>query len=65
MKIILPAREAVGAHGWTHQVQWEEDRKPCFVRCKTGRQADAYADQLKRAGLKPVVIDLHDAMQLH
>lgn len=65
MDIILPDREFAAQKGWTHQVQWMEDGRPCFVRCMSGREADARADALKKAGAKPVVIDLKDALQLH
>jgi hypothetical protein len=65
MKIIRPDRETARKRGWTHQVQWVDGGLPCFVRCKSGREADSYADELKKSGAKPVVIDLHDALQLH
>lgn len=65
MDIIMPDREAVKRNGWVYQVQWIEDGKPCFVRCKSGREADGWADKLKRGGLSPVVVDLHDQLQLH
>lgn len=62
---ILPNRDIAVRNGWTHQIQWVEDGKRCFVRCKSGREADAWADKLKKSGEKPFVIDLHDALQLH
>lgn len=65
MDIIFPAREMIAKNGWTHQVQWMEDGRPCFIRCRSGREADFYADKLKNSGEQPVVIDLIDAMQLH
>lgn len=65
MNYILPDREAAKAKGWTHQVQWVEDGKPCFVRCKSGAAADAWADKLTKQRLAPIVIDLTDALQLH
>lgn len=65
MTPILPAREAVETKGWTHQVQWVEHGNPCFHRCTSGAQADAWADRLAREGLAPLVIDLRDALQLH
>lgn len=65
MDIIFPAREMIKKQGWTHQVQWIEDGRPCFIRCRSGREADHYADKLTKSGEKPVVIDLIDAMQLH
>lgn len=64
MDIIFPDRETAIKRGWTHQVQWVEDGKPCFCRCTSGRAADARADELTRLGEKPVVIDRSDAMQL-
>lgn len=65
MDLIIPDRETAKRNGWTHQVQWIEDGKPCFVRCKSGREADAWADKLQRGGNKPVVTDLVNALQLH
>lgn len=65
MDPILPAREAIAAHGWKFQVQWVEDGRPCFHRTKHGAVADSYADQLRAAGHKPVVFDLVEMMQLH
>lgn len=64
MNFILPNREAAVKCGWTHQVQWIEDGKPCFFRCTSGREADERANGLKRMGQKPVVIDLLDALQI-
>jgi hypothetical protein len=63
--IILPDRETAIKRGWTHQVQWIENGRPCFFRCTSGHQADERADMLVRSGEKPVVIDLRDALQLH
>jgi hypothetical protein len=65
MNEILPDRETTVKQGWTHQVQWTDDGKPCFVRCKSGAEADRQANRLRRAGAKPFVIDLRDALQLH
>jgi hypothetical protein len=65
MNAILPDRETANRNGWTHQVQWIEDGKRCFVRCKSGHYADEWADKLKRNGEKPVVFDLRDLLQLH
>lgn len=65
MEIIIPNREAAQRNGWTYQVQWIEDGKPCFVRCKSGQAADAWADKLNKQGMKPVVTDLRDVLQLH
>lgn len=65
MDLIIPDRETARRNGWTYQVQWIEDGNPCFVRCKSGRQADAHADKLRKDGLHPVVTDLRDALQLH
>lgn len=65
MDLIIPDRETAKRNGWTHQVQWIEDGKPCFVRCKSGRAADVWADKLRKEGNKPVVTDLIDALQLH
>lgn len=65
MDIVLPDRAFAEKKGWTHQVQWIEDGRPCFVRCTSGREADARADALAKTGAKPVVIDLRDALQLH
>ncbi|HZP77513.1 MAG TPA: hypothetical protein VFB45_15320 [Pseudolabrys sp.] len=65
MDVVLPDRETAVKRGWTHQVQWIDDGKPCFVRCRSGREADARADRLKAIGAKPVVFDLRDALQLH
>lgn len=59
---ILPLREAAIAKGWTHQVQWTQDGKPCFMRCKSGHEADAWADKLKK--FDPVLVDLKDALQI-
>ncbi len=39
MDLIIPDRETAKRNGWTHQVQWIEDGKPCFVRLKNGRAA--------------------------
>lgn len=63
--VILPDREAAKLHGWRYQVQWVEDGKPCFRRCTSGHEADAWADKLRKEGHKPVVTDLTDALQLH
>lgn len=65
MDLIIPDRETAKRNGWTHQVQWVQGGKPCFVRCKSGREADAFADKFSRAGHKPVVVDLTDILQLH
>jgi hypothetical protein len=65
MDAMLPDREFAKSKGWTHQVQWIEQGNPCFHRCTSGRQADEWADKLQRQGLKPMVIDLIDALQLH
>lgn len=65
MDIILPNREAAQRKGWTHQVQWMAGKLPCFVRCKSGAHADVVARDIKQHGGEPVVIDLHDALQLH
>ena len=65
MDWILPDREFAKKVGWTHQVQWVDDGKPCFARCKSGREADAKADALTKLGCRVVVIDLTDALQVH
>jgi hypothetical protein len=62
---ILPDRNAAARKGWTHQVQWKEEGRSCFVRVKSGREADSWADKLKKQKLSPVVIDLADALRLH
>lgn len=62
---ILPARETAERMGWKYQVQWVESGKRCFIRCKTGEQADAHADKLRKSGEKPIVIDLRDLLQVH
>lgn len=61
----LPNREHARRMGWTHQVQWMENGLPCFIRCKSGSEADAKADKLKGLGCDVFVIDLRDALQLH
>jgi hypothetical protein len=63
--VILPARDVAETKGWTHQVQWVEQGNRCFYRCKSGHEADAWAEKLQRQGLHPVVVDLKDALQLH
>jgi hypothetical protein len=63
MRLILPDRDAPKRKGWTHQVQWVEGGNPCFVRCKSGQEVDAWADRLRKQGFAPIVIDLADAMQ--
>jgi hypothetical protein len=65
MEIIIPDRETAKRNGWAYQVQWIEEGHPCFIRCKTGAQADAHADKLRKEGAKPVVTDLQDILQLH
>ena len=65
MKWLLPEREFAKKVGFTHQVQWVEGGNPCFVRCKSGQAADAWADKLRAQKLSPTVIDLTDALQLH
>jgi hypothetical protein len=55
---IIPDRETAKMKGWTHQVQWMDGGLPCFVRCRSGREADARADRLEKQGLRPLVIDL-------
>lgn len=65
MSWSLPDREAAKAKGWTHQVQWMEDGKPCHARCTSGKSADAWARRLKKDGLKPIVIDLVEALRVH
>jgi hypothetical protein len=62
---VLPAREAVTAHGWKFQVQWIEGGNTCFQRCKSGAAADRFADGIRKGGLPCIVIDLVDALQLH
>lgn len=62
---ILPDREFAKTKGWTHQVEWLDEGRPCFVRCTSGVAADAKADQLKKLGCDVSVIDLRDALQLH
>ena len=64
MKIILPDRDTAIRHGWKFQVQWIENRNPCFIRCTSGREADARAAKLRKAGAAPVVVDLVDALQI-
>lgn len=56
MKTILPNREAAERKGWTYQVQWIEDEKPCFIRCKSKDSAEICADALRRNGQKPEII---------
>lgn len=65
MNIIMPDRDAAQRNGWMFQVQWVEDGKPCFVRCKSGSEADRWADKLRKEGHKPSVADLRDVLQLH
>lgn len=65
MNWILPDREAAQRKGWTHQVQWMDDGKPCFVRLKSGVVADEWATKLRSEGKSPTVIDLNDALQVH
>ena len=62
---ILPNREFAQRKGWTHQVEWLDDGRPCFVRCTSGAEADTKADNLKKLGCNVTVIDLRDALQLH
>lgn len=64
-KVILPDRETAKRNGWLFQVQWIEGGNRCFVRCKSGNEADHWADKLRRDGQKPIVTDLQDALQLH
>lgn len=65
MDWILPDREAAMKKGWTHQVQWIDGGRPCFIRCKCGAAADAHATLLRKKGAMPIIIDLTDALQLH
>lgn len=65
MEPLLPNREVARQNGWSYQVQWVEDGNTCFVRCKTGPQADSWADRLRAEGREPAVFDLHDLLQLH
>lgn len=65
MDILLPDRETAKARGWTYQVQWVDEGRPYFIRCKSGQEADDHADRLKKSGAQPVVTDLCDALQLH
>lgn len=62
---ILPNREFAQTKGWTHQVEWVDEGRPCFIRCKSGAEADAKADNLKKLGCAVSVIDLRDALQIH
>ena len=61
----LPNREYAERMGWTHQVEWIDKGRPCFVRCRSGSEADAKADAFKKLGCDVQVIDLRDALQLH
>jgi hypothetical protein len=65
MKTPIPDRETMLIQGWTHQVQWVDGKLPCWVRCKSGAEADARADKLKKQGCDVEVIDLRDIMQIH
>lgn len=61
----LPSREVCLLKGWKFQVDWNENNLPCFVRCKTGIEADAWANKLEKQKLNPVVTDLLATLQLH
>lgn len=65
MEAILPDRQTAKRNGWTHQVQWMEQGNPCFIRCKSGGEADRSAERMTKLGCSVVVIDLTDALQLH
>lgn len=65
MDAIIPDRETAKRNGWVFQVQWIERGNPCFKRCKSGADADAFADMLRKSGEKPTVYDLRDLLQLH
>lgn len=65
MTNLLPDREYAQKMGWTHQVQWFENGNPCFVRCKSGAEADDKASSLRRTGADVAVVDLRDALQIH
>lgn len=65
MEAIVPDRRTAERYGWTFQVQWIDEGKPCFIRCKSGREADGHADKLRKTGAQPVVFDLRDLLQLH
>lgn len=62
---ILPDRETARTMGWAYQVQWVDDGKVCFARYRHGGRADKAADDLRRAGKRPMVYDLRDLLQLH
>jgi hypothetical protein len=55
---MIPDRQTAIARGWTHQVQWMEDGRPCFVRCISCAQAESRAAEIEKTGEEPVVIDL-------
>lgn len=65
MSAILPGRAVAMRMGWRFQVQWMDDGKPCFIRCRTGGEADRHVGNLRRSGESPFIIDLIDALQLH
>lgn len=65
MTLIIPDRATAEKNGWIYQVQWIEGGNPCYVRCKSGPEADHWADKLKKQGLSPSVFDLVDALRLH
>lgn len=54
----LPSLETANKNGWTHQVEWVEDGKPCFVRCKSIHKTNEWINNLTKEGLKPTVIDM-------
>lgn len=62
---MLPDRATAIRHKWAYHVEWIEDGKPCFVRCKSWATADAWLTKLKKDGWEPTVTDLTQALQLH
>jgi hypothetical protein len=65
MTASLPDRETAERNGWVYQVEWTERGCACFIRCRSGREADARARELKRQGVSPRVIDLREALRVH
>jgi len=67
MDAILPDRITAQSKGWTHQVAWTDEGRPCFRRCTSVAEATGIADVMSRfTGVKDlVVIDLREALQIN
>ena len=51
----LPPPQVARKAGWTHQVEWIEEGKPCFIRRKSAEAAERTADELRAQFLEPTV----------